>query len=91
MSIEALTTSFFVMGGVVVIVGVVVLICLLILGLKFYALDVELSAMKKSTHKIQWMPVDQNWSQQSDQEINNAFESDQGHPDDFKGLDDDSV
>jgi len=25
---------------------------------RLYSLDVELNAMKKSTHKIQWMPAD---------------------------------
>lgn len=53
--------------------------------IRLYSLDIEVMAMKKSTHKIQWMPIDQNWAD-SDKEVNKAFEADQGHPDDFKGL-----
>ena len=41
--------------------------------------------MKKSTHKIQWMPIDQDWAQ-NEKEVNKAFEHDQGHPDDLEGL-----
>jgi hypothetical protein len=52
---------------------------------RLYSLDVEVNAMKKSTHKIQWMPVDQNWAQ-TENEVNKAFEQDQGHPEDLEGL-----
>lgn len=53
--------------------------------MRLYSLDVEVMAMKKSTHKIQWMPVDQGWAQ-NEQEVNKAFEADQGHPEDLEGL-----
>lgn len=53
--------------------------------IRMYNIDVELNAMKKSTHKIQWMPIDQAWAQ-SDQAVNKAFEQDQGHPDDLEGV-----
>ena len=52
---------------------------------RLYSLDVELNSMKKSTHKIQWMPIDQDWAQ-NEKEVNKAFEQDQGHPDDLQGL-----
>ena len=53
--------------------------------IRLYSLDVEVNAMKKSTHKIQYMPIDPAWAD-SDRDVNKAFEADQGHPDDFKGL-----
>ena len=53
--------------------------------MRLYCLDVEVNAMKKSTHKIQWMPIDQDWAQ-NEKEVNKAFEHDQGHPDDLEGL-----
>jgi hypothetical protein len=53
--------------------------------MRLYSLDVEVMAMKKSTHKIQWMPIDQDWAQ-NEKEVNKAFEHDQGHPDDLEGL-----
>ena len=59
--------------------------CFLLVAIRLYFLDVELNAMKKSTHKIQWMPVDQGWAQ-NEQEVNKAFESDQGHPEDLEGI-----
>lgn len=53
--------------------------------MRLYSIDVEVQAMKKSTHKIQWMPIDQDWAQ-NEKEVNKAFEHDQGHPDDLEGL-----
>ena len=52
---------------------------------RLYSLDVELNAIKKSTHKIQWMPADPEWAQ-SEKEVNQAFEQDVGHPSDLEGL-----
>ena len=53
--------------------------------IRVYCLDVELNAMKKSTHKIQWMPVDEAWAQ-SEKELNKQMEAVQGVPDDFEGI-----
>lgn len=57
----------------------------IILACRVYSLDVELNAMKKSTHKIQWMPLDEAWAQ-SEKDVNKAFEADVGHEDDLRGI-----
>lgn len=54
-------------------------------SIRLYFLDVELNAMKKSTHKIQWMPIDQAWAD-SEKEINKAMESQFGHSSDYEGI-----
>ena len=53
--------------------------------MRLYSLDIEVAAQKKSTHKIQWMPIDKDWAE-SESKVNQAFERDQGHPDDLQGL-----
>lgn len=53
--------------------------------IRVYNLDVELHAIQKSTHKIQWMPVDQAWAAQ-EKALNKAFEDFQGHPSDLEGI-----
>lgn len=67
------------------IYAVITTIIMGVMACRLYTVDVEVKAMKKSTHKIQWMPIDQNWAQ-SEKEVNTAFEQDQGHPDDLRGL-----
>ena len=52
---------------------------------RMYSIDVELNALKKSTHKIQYMPVDSAWAD-PETAVNKAFESDVGHPTDFDGV-----
>lgn len=61
------------------------LIGMILCMMRLYSVDVEISAMKKSTHKIQWMPIDKEWAE-SETKVNQAFERDQGHPDDLQGL-----
>ena len=72
-------------------IAAIVIAVLTVIGFIFsfyrvYSLDVEVNAMKKSTHKVQYMPIDPNWAQ-SEAEVNQAFEAaDGGGPSEYEGI-----
>jgi hypothetical protein len=68
------------------VTGLLVLSLLNFIGLtaalmRLYSVDTDVQAMKKSTHKIQWMPMDPNWAE-SEAKVDQAFED----PNEFEGI-----